>query len=415
MSGSNSTLVPIAILAALALLGCRHEPGHDESGASSEVGSEQQEEGAHREVKLTPEAIERYRVKTARAAKAVLVPEFSVAARVVFNAEATADVGTQVAGRAQEIRVRLGDVVKKGATLVVVDSPELGEAQSVFVTKHREAENAAPSVEVAKSAYERGKAFYDESRGITLTELQRREAEWKAAAAELADARITAKSAENRLHLLGMSSEAIEKLAASGEIDPVYRVTAPIDGQVVERNVTQGELVGPDRERLFVLADTRSPWIWADVPETRLPDVVLGSKVRLVVPALGAAALDGHVTLLGPAVDATTRTLAVRIEVTDSSRLRPGMFAQAWISRGGPPGDAVLAVPEEAVQTLDGATVVFVPSDVPNEFKVLEVEVGESVAGMTPIVSGLEEGQVFVSSGSFVLKAELAKPSAEEH
>jgi len=401
----------LGLAVSLALVGCRREADEDEQPGSRET---QESEGGEREVKLTAEAVERYGIRTERAAKAVLVPEFGVASRVAFDAETMADVGIPVTGRAREIRAKVGDAVKRGDVLVVVDSPELGEAQSEYVTKRREAETAAPAVEVAKSAYDRGKAFYDESRGITLTELQRREAEWRAAEATLANARTAARSAGDRLRLLGMSAEAVERLAKSEEIDPTYLVAAPIDGVVVERKVTLGELVGPDREQLMVLADMRTLWVLADVPETRLPEVAVGSRARLAVPALGGAKIQGSVSFLAPEVDAATHTMQVRIEVPGDAGLRPGMFAQAWIARGGPPPEPVLAVPEEAVQTIGGKTVVFVPSDMANEYRPVEVEVGEGVAGMVPILDGLKEGDTFVAAGSFVLKAEMAKPSTEE-
>lgn len=411
----------------VALAACKKKDA-DEHGAGGHAGHGQDEggtEGGHAgegeahadEAKLTPEAMARYGIKTARATKQVLVPEIPVAARVAFNQNAMAHVGTPVQGRAREVRVKVGDIVRKGDAVVVLDSPELGAQQSEFLTKHREADTAVPGVELAKSAYERGKAFYDESRGITLTELQRREAEWRAAEAALSNLRTAVTAAENRLHLLGMSQSAVEKLQSTTEIDPTYIVTAPMDGQVIEREVTLGELVGPDRESLLVLADTRTLWVLADVPEARLPDVAVGSRARLTVPALGGVTLEGSVTFLAPEINAATRTAPVRIEVSDGKGLRPGMFAQAWIARGGPPPEPVLAVPQEAVQTFEGKPVVFVPSGhEPGEFRPQEVALGAAVAGMVTILDGLKEGDEFVAAGSFVIKAEIGKSgAAHEH
>jgi cobalt-zinc-cadmium efflux system membrane fusion protein len=313
--------------------------------------------------------------------------------------------------------VKVGDVVRKGDALVVLDSPELGAQQSEFLTRRREADAAVPGLELAKSAYERGKAFYEESRGITLTELERREADWRAAEAALANLRTAVMAAENRLHLLGISQAAVEELASTTEIDPTYVVAAPIDGQVIARHVTLGELVGPDRESLLVLADTRTLWVLADVPEARLPDVAVGSRARLSVPALGGTTLEGGVTFIAPEIDAATRTATVRIEVGDGEGLRPGMFAQAWIARGGPPPEPTLAVPHEAVQTFEGRPVVFVPSGhAPGEFRPREVALGPVVAGMVAILEGLEEGDEYVAAGSFVIKAEIGKSgAAHEH
>lgn len=391
-----------------------HDDGHvHDDGAEAPAGDAEHAD----EARLTPEAIARHGVKVARAGKSVLVPEIQVAARVTFDQDAMAHVGTPVQGRAREVRVKVGDVVKKGDVVVVLDSPELGEQQSEFLTKRREADTAVPGAELAKSAYERGRAFYDDSRGITLTELQRREAEWRAAEAAVANLRTAVAAAENRLHLLGMSQASVEKLAASAEIDPTYLVTAPIDGQVIDRHVTLGELVGPDRDSILVLADTRTLWVLADVPEARLPDVSIGSRARLSVPALGGATRAGKVTFLAPEIDGSTRTAPVRIEVADGAGLRPGMFAQAWISRGGPVPEPVLAVPEEAIQTFEGRSVVFVPTGhAAGEFRPQPVVVGAPISGMVAVHEGLNEGDEYVAAGSFVIKAEIGKSgAAHEH
>ncbi len=412
MNRIRNSLGALCVVAAFAACKPKDHDEHDHEG-HAEGGHEEHAD----EAKLTPEALQRYGIRTARAAKAVLVPEISVAARVAFNQNAMAHVGTPVQGRAREVRVKIGDVVKKGDVVVVLDSPELGTQQSEYLTKRRESDTAVPGVELAKSTYDRGKSFYDESRGITLTELQRRESEWRAAQAALANARTAVVAAENRLHLLGMTQDAVEKLASTSEIDPTFHVTAPIDGTVIQREVTLGELVGPDRESLLVLADTRTLWVLADVPEARLPDVSIGSRARLSVPALGAARLDGSVTFLAPEINAATRTAPVRIEVTDGAGLRAGMFAQAWIARGGPPPEPVLAIPQEAVQTFEGRPVVFVPTGhEPGEFRPQEVAVAAPVAGMVPVLDGLKEGDEYVAGGSFLIKAEIGKAgAAHEH
>src|SRR4029453_7633884 len=138
--------------------------------------------------------------------------------------------------------VRLGSDVKPGDPLVVVESPELGVAQSDYLIKRTAAETKASPVDLAKAALDRAQNLYQSSQGITLTEVQRREAEHKAAIAALKSAQAEAIAAENHLHLLGMTQEQVEALAASGEVHPRFTIVAPIAGQVVQREVTLGEL-----------------------------------------------------------------------------------------------------------------------------------------------------------------------------
>ena len=98
--------------------------------------------------------------------------------------------------------------------------------------------------------------------------------------------------------------------------------------------------------------------------------------------------------------------------------LRPGMFARAEISSGGgASGEAVLAVPDEAVQTVEGGPAVFVPVEgEENTFAKRAVTVGKVVGGQVPVLSGLKEGEPVVVSGTFILKAELGKSgAAHEH
>jgi cobalt-zinc-cadmium efflux system membrane fusion protein len=135
------------------------------------------------EVKLTAEAVERYGVKAEAAQLWVLKPTVVTPARVAFNTEAMAHVGSPLRGRAVEVKVRLGDMVKAGQELVIIESPELGEAQADYLQKKTAVQTAGPAVDLSKIAWERAKGLYEQSQGISLTEVQRREAEYKAAIA----------------------------------------------------------------------------------------------------------------------------------------------------------------------------------------------------------------------------------------
>ncbi|CAN5824367.1 hypothetical protein BH11PLA1_BH11PLA1_00610 [soil metagenome] len=402
--------------------------GHDH-GAGGGAG---EGEDAHAdEVKLTTEAIERYGIKVEPAQTWILKPTFITPARVGFNTEAMAHVGAPLRGRAVEIKVRLGDAVKKGDALVVIESPELGEAQADYFQKRTAVQSASPGVELAKVAWERAKGLYEQSQGISLTEVQRREAEYKGAIANQKAAESAVIGSENRLHLLGMSQAALAALSVTGEIAPKYTITAAIDGQVVLREITLGELVSPDRESVMVLADTSTLWVLADVPEAQLAEVAVGSRAWVTIGTVGSKRFEGQVAFVAPLVDPTTRTAQVRIEVPSATlSLKPGMFAQVEIvataidaqASGGAGGAGVdpapmVAVPDEAVQTVEGGPAVFVPvKGEPNTFAKRAVTVGKSVGGLVPIYAGLVEGEEFVSAGTFILKADLGKAgAAHEH
>jgi cobalt-zinc-cadmium efflux system membrane fusion protein len=412
-----------AIAAGLALAGCpRHDDGHaghdhGDGGHAEEHAHDKGHdghEGHADEVRLTAEAAKGLRVE--KAARVALVPTYRAPARVALDLDATAHVGVPVRGRVRELRVKRGDAVAKGAVLLVLDSPELGAAQNEFLEKRVAAETVGPGVEIAKSAYERAKKLFDAGGNMTLTEVQRRETEWKAAEAARITAAAAATTAENVLHLLGMTQSAVEQLVATRHLEPSVVVTAPIAGTVLDRHVTLGEVVSPDAESLVVLGDTSVVWVFAHVPETRLGEVREGAAVRLHVAALPGRIVEGRVASVPPAMDESTRTAEIRVDVKDARGLRPGMYAQADVVMGDAQAP-VLAIPADAVQTVEGGPAVFVPvAGEANTFAKRAVSVGPPIGAMVPVLEGLAEGDEFVAAGSFLLKAELGKAgAAHEH
>lgn len=363
-------------------------------------------------VNLTTEAIKRYGVSLGRAKKQKLVSHVVAPAQVSFNTTAMAVVGCPVQGRVAELKVAVGDNVKKGDELLVVESPELGEAQSDYLQKRTAVAAAEAAVDPAKSAYDRAKSLYDSSQGIALTELQKRQVDLSAVKNAALTAKAALKAAESRLKLLGMNKEATGKLVESGEINPQYVVRAPLAGTITERLVTLGELVKPDREKLLVVADMTTLWAIADVSEARIAEIKSGAKTSV---AVGDQSFDGTVFKIGLTVDPSTRSVPVQIELKADPALKPGMFAQADISTSA--GDEpVVAVPRSAIQSVDGSTAVFLPVDgQPNTFARRMVSVGDPAGGMVPIISGLDAGEQIVTSGTFILKAELGKASAKDN
>jgi len=408
---------PWAALALAAALGvaCNENPAPQ---ASPE---EHHDAATPDQVVLTALAIETNALRVERAVKRELRPTFRVPAQVAFNKDRMAHVGCPVKGRVAELCAKLGDDVLKGAALLVIESPELGEAQSEYIQRRSAAQTAVPQVELAKNAYERAKGLYEQTQGIALTEVQKRETEYRSSQAVLQAAKTAEQAAGNRLQLFGMSQDALTRLGESGVVDPHFTIRAPIDGQVIEREVTLGELVSPERDALLVLADVTRPWVLADVPETKLRDVAVGARARVLLGVEETHWCEGLVAFIAPALDASTRSVRIRIDVADRHPdLRPGVFAQAELTAAGTAeagSGLVVTIPEAALQTVDGETVVFVPVAGANgTFAKRVVRVGAAAGGVVPVLSGLDEGEGFVATGTFVLKAELTKGSAgDEH
>jgi cobalt-zinc-cadmium efflux system membrane fusion protein len=398
--------------------------GRGEGTASRESQGRAQEPGGYgeqgaetHEVKLSPEDQKRWGIRVESAAKRVLCPTFEVPARVKFNEEKVVHVGSPLRGRVVDVKVRLGDEVRKGDELLVVESPDLGEAQVDYLAKAAAAKAAEPKVELAKALFERARELQKGDRIVSRTEVDRREMEYRDAEAALVSARSALDASLQRLDLLGMSKESIESLQNGGRARAHLTIRSPLAAHVMEREVTLGELVGPERESLMVLADPCSLWVIADVPEGRLHEVEKGARVLVRPAAAASERLEGTVTYVSPVVHRDTRAGEVRVEVPQSERrLVPGMFVRAEITaavRGGMETPLVV-VPEGALQTIAGKHALFVPvPDEENTFRRRAVGVGRPVGGFVPVYSGLEAGESFVAAGTFILKAELESGSAQ--
>ncbi|MCA9251859.1 MAG: efflux RND transporter periplasmic adaptor subunit [Phycisphaerales bacterium] len=406
---------------ALASTGCR-ESNHDEgsNGADTAPKAHGDDHDHVDPIRLTPEAIKQHEITIKSAEMQTLRPTFVAPARVAFNAEAVAHVGSTLSGRIVELAVRLGDKVGAGDVLCVIESPQLGQAQSEYLQKIILADAAKATVDLAQNGMSRATRLYEQNRGIALDEVQKREVEFKVAQAQVLSAEATAVAAENTLYVYGMTRAAVESLRASGEVNPRIAIAAPIDGEIVEREVTLGELVSPQREKLMVIANIETLWVLADVTGEHLPGLSLGAKAWINAGSLDIHEHEGHVSYVAPMIDPHTRTVSVRIAVECEDRsLKPGMFVSVRIEtsdRSHPSESKIVTVTEAAIQTIDGQHVVFVPADhSDNAFIAKPVTIGETVGGFVPVISGLREGESYVAAGSFVLKAELGKGAAEHH
>lgn len=415
---------PAAVVLALALTlvlpGCPaggKPGGHDhEHGADEHGHGEEGAEGGHTdEVTLTADAVRTAGIRVETATARVLRPTFAVPARAALDSDATAHIGIQFAGRVRDVRVKRGDRVAKNDVLLLVESPEFGREQIEYLAARDALERSRAPVDLAKRLLDRARQAHEASRSLPLTTVEERERSHLEAESARAAAASAVTAAENRLHVLGMSQAEAEALAASREVRTLVEVRSPIAGEVIAREVTLGESVGPDRDSLVVIAGTTSIWVLAEVPESRLPEVATGSKARVLT---GGAPLDGTIGWIEPQVDPGSRTGRVRIVLPrEGSGLLPGMYAEVEFSAAGPDPAPVIAVPSAAVQTVEGGPAVFVPvKGEENTFAKRSVRVGRPVNGLVPIVEGLAAGEEYVAAGSFVLKADLGKSSAaHEH
>lgn len=412
--------------------GHAHDEHGDEHGDHESEGSESDPGGpktdAHHvaenrpdckdDVALPMDALARYGIEVAPALEMSLAPTISAPGHLAFPQGAVARIGSAVVGRVAEVRVRSGDAVAKGDVLLVIESPALGEAQSDYLQRRTVASTAGPTLEIARDSFDRAKELRDRIQGISLTDVQRREAELRQAERDLEIARSAEAAARNRLLLLGLTEASISELERTGKVDPRFPIAAPIGGRVVEVAATLGELVDPGKDRLLVVGDLSVLWAIAEVSESRLAEVAIGAAARVRVPALPHGGCEGRVDAVPVVLEAATRTAEVRIEVPNpDGAMLPGMFIQVEIDSSRGAGLPTLTVPDGAVLSVEGSPSVFVPLEPGGSvFCKHEVRVGTPVKELIPVLAGLKAGDLVVVSGAFRLKAEHGKASAKhEH
>ena len=309
---------------------------------------------------------------------------------ITYDANRASVVAPRAEGRVSAVRADLGDEVRTGAVLALLESPDVGQTRG-------DVERARATLEVARDNSEREKRLY-EQRISSQKEMLEAQGAYKIAQAEF-------NSAAARISGLG---------AGSGR-GGVYGLVSPVSGTVVERNAMPGQVVGPS-SNLFTVADLRHLWINADVYESDIGRVVRGAPAIVRPRSLPNEEFRGRVTFARGVVDTSSRTVKVRVEVDNSGlRLRPGMFAQIKIETAAPgtgkqqQDSGALVVPELAVQELNGRQVVFIPSGA-GRFSARTITVGKRLGrGMVSVFAGLRSGESVVSKGAFQLKAELIK------
>ena len=230
-------------------------------------------------------------------------------------------------------------------------------------------------------------------------------------ASKLADARLTA--AEQRLHLFGMDDEAIQSVPQMKENGRFAQleVKAPRAGVVTSQTITEGKFVETSQS-LYTIADTSNVWVWCDLYERDLGPLherlAKGDKPLANVKVTAFTDIfPGAVDLLDSAVNETTRTVKVRVQVrNEQGKLRPGMFAAVDIPLA--EGKKVALAPRQAVLSDEGRTFAFVhwKDDL---WLRRDVSVGKPQGDMVEIASGLSPGDRVVAAGGFLFKSDVLR------
>ncbi len=365
-----------------------HRDDHDEKAEKDQDAHDEHE--GERIVKLSPEEIKEFGIEISVAGPGKLRNHLNVTGEIAVNADRFAHVIPRLAGVVREVRKTLGDKVKAGEVLAVIESRELADAKAKYLAaREREA--------LARAKFKREADLWKKK--ITS------EQEYLDAKQAQAEASIERRSAEQKLHALGLSDASLRKLPNHpDEFFTRYEIVAPINGTVVSKHITMGEKVS-DESETFAVADLEKVWAILTVYQKDLARVAKGNQVE-VSATQGDAKSTGVIDYISPLVDESTRTATARVVLDNKQGIwRPGVFINGKVETR--EVEVKVLVPSSALQTLDGETVVFVQTG--EGFEPSHVKVGRRNKNMVEIIQGLKPGQPFITKGAFTLKADLGK------
>jgi membrane fusion protein, heavy metal efflux system len=355
------------------------------------------------------------------------VVEFITAhGEITYDQTRIANLSSPLSGRVWRVEKDLGQPVKKGDVLALVDAVEVGRAKGEFL-------QALAQREAKKKALERLEGLFRQG---AIPEAKYREGETDARVAE-----IRFVSAQQALVNLGLPVQ-VEKTqglspaeisrriqflglpdALNATLDPhtttanLIPIRAPLDGQIVTRKVVVGELVEPSK-MLFVVADPRWMSLTLNVPMEEAGRLVLKQTVHFQ-PDGSADEVPATINWISTSVDPRTRTLQVRAALTNpAAKLRSNTFGSGRIVLREEP--STIVVPNEAVHWDGSCHIVFVQDknfNVPDALKVFHVRSvrpGAKDGKQTEIIAGVLPGEFVAVQGSAMLRGELLKGNLGE-
>jgi cobalt-zinc-cadmium efflux system membrane fusion protein len=381
--------------------------GHDEHSEEEEVDahddhSEGEEVDAHDDhgeevvIELSDAQIKQIGIKVEVAKKGKVQVSVSLPGEVTVNSDRMAHIVPRVSGFVLEVKKKLGDNVKAGEVMAIIQSRELADAKGAYLA-------AIERLDLAKSIFEREEKLREKKISS--------EQEYLDAKKVYAEGRIEMRSAEQKLRALGFSEEYLAGLTSESEkVLTRFEITAPFDGIIIEKHITLGEVVS-NQTGVFIVADLSTVWVDIQVYQKYLTQVKKGQGVSIAATD-GSQRIESIISYVGSFVGSKSRTALARVVLNNKDgRFPPGIFITAKVAVDS--SSAGVVISKEAIQTIEGKKCVFVKDE--HGFEVRFVTTGKSDAKNVAIASGLKAGENYVSSGAFDLKAKVVTSTLDSH
>lgn len=351
--------------------------------------------------------------------------------RIVYDQTRLAQLSPRSSGVVWRVEKRAGQLVHAGDVLAIVDSREVGDAKAEYLSALAEYEYRLSTKDRLESAGEGipQKVLLEAATELKKARIRKLNAFQSLVNLGLVRADISEETFASsdgdragRVKRLGLTPELIQEFGdrpISGNLIPLV---APFAGVVVGREIVVGELATPERAAMIV-ADISKMWIELGVRREDAAVLRLGQEVKFTAVGLPPE-LPSTLTWISTELDEATHTLTVRAEIENpavaelasGSQQLQRMLSANTFGRGDicvrQQTDALMA-PSTALHHDGKQIIVFVPGTNAGTFEPRPVSVGISEQGWTEIVGGLSEGEVVVTDGSMVLKAEVARRRAD--
>lgn len=420
----------LTLLAALGLSGCHRDGGGSSSssdskssgkqggsgsasggsgsgGSSSSSGGEgggETKQAQPGSVKIAPEDQTKAGIELAQVEVRTMPQLLTVTGQIAMDEQHTSHLGAIADGRITSVFVLPGAAVKRGTILAELHSHTVHETVGALVQAFAAVDRQRSALGVAKQAVDRY-AHLLSIQAASLEEKQRADQMLAQAQQDLVNAEANVRM--EREHLSELLQVAPESLTPANLYNrELIPIRSPIDGVVLARNVTVGQVVATGFEA-FAISNLRTVWMIAAVNEKDLGLVHNGAHADVVTQAYEDKAFPAQVAMVGDTLVEQTRTISVRITVPNRGmKLRPGMFASAHIE--GPRSRTAIFIPEDALQDVNGNQVVFVTRD-GSTFEARVVKLGTRSEGKAEVIEGLQPGDHLVVNGAFMVKGEMLK------
>jgi len=329
--------------------------------------------------------------------------ERTAVGRIAFNDERTTSIFAPFQGRVLRLLAKAGDVLHPGSPLVVIDSPDLVQANADLISASVAVRKAENQLSLAERVARRQKLLYEAGAGA-FKDVEQAATDFKNAQNDLKTAQGQATAARNHLRApFGKNETEISKIETTHEVDRIAEIFSPIAGTVTARKVSPGQFVRADNtDPMFSVGDLSSMWLVANVAEIDIPLVKVGQAVAVHVMAYSGEEFRARITYIGASVDPAVRRLTVRAEISNpDGKLKPDMFASFRILTGAPTKSP--SVPAGAiVREGDGTMTVWVTTD-GKRFVKRTVKIGLQQDGFTQVIEGLRAGELVATDSALFL------------